>query len=152
VLALAATSRLRSIDRRTTAPAHLELLRGVDLLGALPLPTLEALAGSLIERSLPAGTDIVREGEAGDRYYVIAEGEVDVAGKRLGRGSGFGEIALLRDVPRTATVRAATDVTLLALEREPFVAAVTGHEPAKATADEVIAARLGAFDPGIVKL
>jgi MFS family permease len=152
VLALAATSRLRSIDRRTAAPAHLELLRGVDLLGALPARTLEALAGSLVERSLPAGTEIVREGEAGDRYYVIADGEVEVAGKRLGRGSGFGEIALLRDVPRTATVTAATDVTLLALDREPFVAAVTGHEPARATADEVIAARLGAFDPGIVKL
>ena len=100
----------------------------------------------------PAGPEIVREGEAGDRYYVIAEGEVDVAGTRLGRGSGFGEIALLRDVPRTATVTAATDVVLLALDREPFVAAVTGHEPAQATADEVIAARLGAFDPGIVKL
>ena len=152
VLAVAATTRLRSIDRRTAAPAHVELLRGVDLLAALPVATLEALAGFLIEQSLPAGTEIVRTGEVGDRYYVIADGEVDVAGKRLGRGSGFGEIALLRDVPRTATVTAATDVTLFALEREPFVAAVTGHEPAKATADEVIAARLGAFDPGIVKL
>jgi MFS family permease len=152
LLALVATGRLRSIDGRTAAPAHLELLRGIDLLGALPAATLESLAGSLIELSLPAGTEIVREGEAGDRYYVIAEGEVAVAGKQYGRGAGFGEIALLRDVPRTATVTAATDVSLLALEREEFVAAVTGHEPANATADEVIAARLGAFDPGIVKL
>lgn len=152
VLALAATVRLRSIDRRTAAPEHLELVRRIDLLGALPAATLESLAGSLVELSLPAGTEIVREGETGDRYYVIAAGEVEVAGKRLGRGSGFGEIALLRDVPRTATVTAATDVKLLALEREEFVAAVTGHEPAMATADEVIAARLGAFDPGIVKL
>lgn len=152
VLALVAATTLRSIDRRTAAPVHLELVRRIDLLGALPAATLESLAGSLIELSLPAGTEIVREGEAGDRYYVIAEGEVEVAGKRLGRGSGFGEIALLRDVPRTATVTAATDVKLLALEREEFVAAVTGHEPALATADEVIAARLGAFDPAIVKL
>lgn len=152
VLALAATGRLRSIDRRTGAPIHLELLRRIDLLSALPAATLESLAGSLIDVSLPAGAEVVREGDVGDRYYVVAEGEVEVAGKRLGRGSGFGEIALLRDMPRTATVTAATDVTLLALERDEFVAAVTGHEPAMATADELIAARLGAFDPAIVKL
>ena len=152
VLALAATRRLWSIDRRTSAPAHTELLRGIELLAPLPMATLEALAGSLAELSVPAGTVIVREGEVGDRYYVIAKGDVDVAGKRLGRGSGFGEIALLRDVPRTATVTAATDLTLYTLEREEFVAAVTGHEPAKATADEIIAARLGAFDPAIAKL
>jgi MFS family permease len=152
VLALAATRRLLSIDRRTSAPAHTELLRGIELLAPLPMATLEALAGSLAELSVPAGTVIVREGEGGDRYYVIAKGDVDVAGKRLGRGSGFGEIALLRDVPRTATVTAATDLTLYTLEREEFVAAVTGHEPAKATADEIIAARLGAFDPAIAKL
>ena len=152
VLALAATRRLLSIDRRTSAPAHTDLLRGIELLAPLPLATLEALAGSLTELTVPAGTAIVREGEVGDRYYVIAKGEVDVAGKRLGRGSGFGEIALLRDVPRTATVTSATGVTLYTLEREEFVAAVTGHEPAKATADEIIAARLGAFDPAIAKL
>ena len=152
VLALAATRRLLSIDRRTSAPAHTDLLRGIELLAPLPLATLEALAGSLTELTVPAGTAIVREGEVGDRYYVIAKGEVEVAGKRLGRGSGFGEIALLRDVPRTATVTSATGVTLYTLEREEFVAAVTGHEPAKATADEIIAARLGAFDPAIAKL
>jgi MFS family permease len=152
VLALTATRRLLSIDRRTSAPAHTELLRGIELLAPLPMATIEALAGSLAEQSVPAGTAIVREGEVGDRYYVIAKGEVEVAGRRLGRGSGFGEIALLRDVPRTATVTAATDVTLYTLEREEFVAAVTGHEPAKATADEIIAARLGAFDPAIAKL
>ncbi len=152
VLALAATGSLRSIDRRTAAPIHLELLRTIDLLGALPTATLESLAGSLIEIALPAGTEIVTEGEAGDRYYVVASGEASVEGKTLGRGSGFGEIALLRDVPRTATVTASSDVTLLALERDEFVAAVTGHEPAMATADELIAARLGSFDPGIAKL
>ncbi len=152
LLAIAATTRLRSIDARTAAPEHLGLLRANDLLGGLPATTLESLARSLVEVSVAAGTAVVREGEAGDRYYVIANGEVEVAGNRLGRGSGFGEIALLRDVPRTATVTAVTDVVLLSLEREPFVAAVTGHESAKATADEVIAARIGAFDPEIVKL
>ncbi len=152
VLALVAASSLRSIDRRTAAPAHLDLLRTIDLLSALPGATLESLARSLSETALPAGTVIVRAGEIGDRYYAIASGEVEVAGRTLGPGSGFGEIALLRDVPRTATVTAASDVTLLALERDEFVAAVTGHEPALATAEEVIAARLGSFDPGIAKL
>ena len=94
----------------------------------------------------------MREGEAGDRYYVIESGEVESPASGSAAAQAFGEIALLRDVPRTATVTAATDVTLLTLERDEFVAAVTGHEPAKATAEEVIAARLGSFDPGIVKL
>ena len=152
VLALVASAALLSIDRRTSAPVHLDLLRSIELLGALPAATLESLAGSLVEVSLPAGTEVIREGAIGDRYYVVAAGEVDVAGRTLGRGSGFGEIALLRDVPRTATVVATSDVTLLALERDEFVAAVTGHEPAMATADELIAARLGSFDPGIAKL
>ncbi len=152
VLALGAASSLRSIDRRTAAPAHLGLLRTIDLLSALPGATLESLARSLSEITLQAGTVIVREGETGDRYYVVSSGEVEVAGRTLGPGTGFGEIALLRDVPRTATVTAATDVTLLALERDEFVAAVTGHEPALATAEELIAARLGSFDPAIAKL
>jgi MFS family permease len=151
-LALVAGASLRSIDRRTAAPAHLDLLRTIDLLSALPGATLESLARSLSETVVPTGTAIVREGETGDRYYVISSGEVEVAGRRLGPGTGFGEIALLRDVPRTATVTAASDVTLLALERDEFVAAVTGHEPARATAEEVMAARLGSFDPGIAKL
>ncbi len=152
VLALVAATSLRSIDRRTAAPAHLGLLRTIDLLSALPGATLESLARSLTEIALKAGTVIVREGETGDRYYVVSSGEVEVAGRTLGPGTGFGEIALLRDVPRTATVTAVTDVTLLALERDEFVAAVTGHEPALATAEELIAARLGSFDPGIAKL
>ncbi len=80
---------------------------------------------------------------------MIDEGEVEIAGGRFGRGEGFGEIALLRDVPRTATVTAATDVTLHALERDEFIAAVTGHEPARAAADTVIAARLAGFGPTV---
>jgi CRP-like cAMP-binding protein len=78
-------------------------------------------------------------------FYVIGEGEVEVAGRTLGSGNSFGEIALLRDVPRTASVTAISDIMLYALERDVFVAAVTGHEPAHATAESLVAARLGAF-------
>jgi len=95
-----------------------------------------------------AGEAVFRQGDPGDRFYVIAEGEVMVApvgrpAVALGRGDSFGEIALLRDVPRTATVIARTDAVLLALERDVFIAAVTGHAPTAAAADAVIATHLG---------
>ena len=98
----------------------------------MPLMSLERLAASLTEVRLPAGATVIRVGEPGDRFYVIGEGQVGIEGKTFGPGSSFGEIALLRDVPRTATVTAVTDVVLLALEREEFLAAVTGHEQANA--------------------
>jgi MFS family permease len=145
VLALLTATTLRSIDRSALAPAHLADLRAVDIVKALPEATLERLASSLQEIRLPAGSVVIREGETGDLFYVIGEGEVEVAGRTLGAGDSFGEIALLRNVPRTATVTATTDVVLYTLERDIFVAAVTGHEPAHASAEAVVAARLGAF-------
>jgi hypothetical protein len=144
-LVLLTAASLRSLDHQAPAPAHVAELRAVDILEALPEATLERLALSLHEVRLPAGSTVIREGESGDRFYMIREGEVEVAGRTLGRGDSFGEIALLRDVPRTATVTAISNVVLYALERDLFVAAVTGHEPAHATAESVIAARLGTF-------
>ena len=144
-LVLVTAASLRSLDRRARAPAHVAELRAVDILGALPEATLERLAFSLQEMRLPAGSIVIREGEAGELFYVIGEGEVEVAGRTLGVGDSFGEIALLRDVPRTATVEATTDVVLHTLERDVFVAAITGHEPAHATAESVVAARLEGF-------
>ena len=116
------------------------------IFAALPPQTLEALALRLDRAAVPTGTVIIHEGDPGDRFYAIADGEVQVSrdGVNLatqGRGEGFGEIALLRDVPRTATVTAHTDVLLYTLEREPFVLAVTGHAPAAAAAEEVVLAR-----------
>ena len=86
----------------------------------------------------------------GDRFYVIDEGEVDVVadGRHIGsfgRGYGFGEIALLRDVPRTATVTARTPVKLYALERDAFLAAVTGHSASQEAADALIVSRMSSI-------
>jgi MFS family permease len=144
-LALVTGPRLRALDRTTAAPGATELLRGVPMLAALTEPVLERLAREAIRTNVLAGHPIVREGEEGDRFYVVEKGQVAILGRTFGPGEGFGEIALLRDVPRTATATAVTDVELVALEREPFVAAVTGHAPAAAAADTLVAARLGAL-------
>ena len=148
VLALLTRPRLRAIDREASAPEATELLRRVPLLAPLPESLLERLAREATPVHVPAGAPIVREGEIGDRFYVIRSGTVSILGRTFGPGNGFGEIALLRDVPRTATASAVTDVELVALEREPFVAAVTGHAPSAAAADTVVAARLGALSAG----
>jgi MFS family permease len=136
---------------------QLALLERVPLFRPLPLPTLEQLAGSLLPVHVAKGETVFREGEHGDRFYIVDSGEVVVSidGKpvnRLGRGGYFGEIALLRDVPRTATVTAETDTELQALERDEFIAAVTGHAPSADVADAVIASRLGGLRPGVASV
>ena len=147
VATILAARRLAAIDRTTAAPAHTALFRGVPLLGVLPEPVLEFLANSAVPSTAHAGDAIVTQGERGDRFYVIESGEVEILGRTFGAGEAFGEIALLRDVPRTATVTAVTDVELVTLEREVFVSAVTGHGPANASAEELVAERLGSFSP-----
>jgi MFS family permease len=145
LLAVLTRPRLRALDRETSAPDATELLRGVPMLAALPEAVLERLAHEAARATFPAGATVVREGDPGDRFYVVESGEVEILGRRFGAGEAFGEIALLKDVPRTATATAVTDVALVALEREPFVAAVTGHAPSAAAAETVIAARLGSL-------
>ena len=78
---------------------------------------------------------------------MLVEGKVEVSedGKpisSLDAGGYFGEIALLRDLPRTATVTARTPVVLYALDRDDFLAAVTGHAPSAQAAEDVVSARL----------
>ena len=109
---------------------------------------LEQLAARLTPVHASAGEEIIRVGDHGDRFYVVDKGEVEILvdgepPRREGAGSYFGEIALLRDVPRTATVRAATDVELFALDRDDFLPAVTGHAGSAQAADAVIGTRLG---------
>ena len=140
---------LRRLDAATVVPApELELLRAIPMFAPLPPLTLEQLASRLAPVQVAAGDDVFRRGEPGDRFYVIRTGEVAVQpdGRppvTLGRGASFGEIALLRDLPRTATVSARTDAELYALERDDFIAAVTGHAPSAEAAEAVITARLG---------
>jgi CRP-like cAMP-binding protein len=121
----------------------------------LPESTLEQLAHALEEVSAPAGEEIVRQGDRGDRFYLVKRGALDVyvhgaLVQSLEPGDSFGEIALLRDVPRTATVRARTDVVLYALDRRHFLAAVTGFGPSLSAAEGVIGMRLGTGRAGIV--
>ena len=147
-VALLALPRLLSIDRTTLAPAGIDLLLGIPMLAPLPERIIERLARSLVTVELKAGEAAVREGEEGDRFYIVERGTLAVSkgGERiaeLGRGDSFGEIALLRDVPRTATVTAATDVVLLALDRRHFIPAVTGHGDAHEAAELVISSRMG---------
>ena len=111
---------------------EIALLRSLPLFAELPAPALEGLAGALIPRDIPAGTDLIRQGELGDAYYAIASGHFEVwqdgcVIRECGRGDGVGEIALLRAIPRTATVTARTDGTVYELGREPFLTAVLGH-------------------------
>jgi len=138
--------RLRAIDRASRPPVELaELLRGVPMLAVLPEPVLESLVSSVERVAVAAGDQVITRGDEGDRFYVVASGSVEVQEARvtLGRGESFGEIALLRDVPRTATVVAAEPSELLALDRDTFIAAVTGHAPSRAAAESVVATRLG---------
>ena len=96
---------------------------------------------------LSAGAVLIRQGDPGDAYFAIAAGELDAEqdGRflgRYGRGEGVGEIALLRAVPRTATVTAHTAATAYRLDRDPFLTAVLGHAPTRRQADRIAAARL----------
>jgi hypothetical protein len=134
-----------------------ELLRAVEIFAPLDLPTLERLARALIPIEAPAGEVVISQGDAGDRYYVIAAGElvVSVDGapvRTLSAGEGFGEIALLRDVPRTSSVVAATPVALYALDREHFLDAVGGNPSSRRAADSLIDMRLGSFRAGLASV
>ena len=145
--ALARTSLL-AVDTAPVHPRELELLRTIPIFAPLPAPTLERLASRLLPVRAAAGERIIREGEHGDRFYVVVDGEIEISldsgpPRVEGPGSYFGEIALLRDVPRTATVSARTDVELYALEREDFLGAVTGHSASAEAADVVVGSRLG---------
>jgi MFS family permease len=148
LLVAAGVRRLWTIDHAANVPlVELSLLRRLPLFSPLPGPALETLARSLTPMSVAAGDVVIRQGETGDEFYAIADGELEVTRDgvtvaRLGRGEGFGEIALLHSVPRTATVTAAGDARLYALAKLPFLLAVTGHPAAGRAAQGVAETRL----------
>ena len=142
---------LRRIDAATTGGPHpdMELLRHVPFFATLPELAIERLARSAEHSDARDGEPVVKQGEAGERFYVVAAGELDVtvdgrAVTTLRTGDYFGEIALLRNVPRTATVQPRGDATLLVLDRDDFLTAVTGYAPSLSSAEAVVGLRLGA--------
>jgi MFS family permease len=138
--------RLREFEvGAPVAEDRYRLLRGNSIFAPLPLATLERLSHDLEPVEVPAGEDVIVQGEVGDRFFLIEAGGVEVFEdgvfrRNEGPGESFGEIALLHDVPRTATVRATEPTRLLSLEREHFLLGVTGHrrshQLARAVSDE----------------
>jgi hypothetical protein len=149
VAALVARPALSGIDRDFAPDTHrIELLRGIPIFSPLGPVALERLAKAMEPFRADAGSVVITQGEEGDRFYVIESGEVEVQedgrfARRQGPGDHFGEIALLRDVPRTATVTASSPVQALTLPRKEFLDAVTSDRSAGEAAEAVVAARLG---------
>jgi MFS family permease len=148
LVALAASARVWRIDANAEGPGpDFDLLRRVAIFAPLPQYVQEQLARHLIPVSAKPGDVVIREGDPGDRVYVIRSGRVAVSKRgrlvaELGPGDYVGEIALLRDVPRTATVTALDDADLLALERDVFLGAVTGAHPNRGHIDAEMDRRL----------
>ena len=140
--------RCLRLDEILRPPEGADLLRRIAIFAPLPQASIEALARRLVHESAAAGSPILREGESSDRFLVIQSGRVEVTadGQHLrfeGPGDFFGEIGLLRDVPRTATVTAVEDTELLSLAREPFLDAVRGTDESLTAADDIVTRRLG---------
>jgi MFS family permease len=148
LLVLLTLAQLRRIDDGAGVDEEvIAALRGVPFLAPLPLATLEYLGARVAPVELAAGTVLFRRGEEGDRFYILTSGTLAIElpeGVKHEDAPGYvGEIALLRDVPRTATIVAETGCELLALERADFLAVVSGHAGSTGVAQDVVAARLG---------
>ncbi|HEX6917253.1 MAG TPA: MFS transporter [Phycicoccus sp.] len=147
VPALLFLPRCLRLDATLRPPEGTELLRRIPIFAPMTPTAVEALARGLGRRHVAAGEAILREGQESDEFFVIESGQVEVtqAGAVLrheGPGEFFGEIGLLRDVPRTATVTALEDTELVTLAREDFLDAVRGTEESLAAANDVATRRL----------
>jgi MFS family permease len=154
VLALASSTRLRRLDHAVgVRDRDVALLQRVPMLRALPLPSIEQLARGLEPLTVPVGQTLFHQGDAGDVYFVIESGEAEVVGDgrvvaTLGPGEGFGEIALLREVRRTASIRARSELRLLALPSDRFLPVVMGYTPSATEASAGVDVLLDRWSPG----
>jgi MFS family permease len=146
LLTLVTYRRLAEIDRAVVPAPELKLIERVPMFAPLSVAAKERVAANLVPLSVQAGELVIRAGDTGDRFYIVGDGEldIDVKGRHTTAHEAdyFGEIALLRDVPRTATVKAIVDTELYALQRDDFLAAVTGHAAAHAAGEAVAEERL----------
>jgi MFS family permease len=132
IVAVTTWPRISRLEVETLVPEdRLRLLRRVPLFAPLSLSVLDRIAGAMSAVLAPAGQALMREGEPGDRYVVIESGSVEVSAagrplRTLGAGDGIGEIALLRDIPRTATVTTLEPTRVLELDAASFKAAMAG--------------------------
>jgi MFS family permease len=150
LIVLPTLGRLRVLDHRLGDNSTLELLRQVPLFAPLEAKSLERIARQMGRLEVAQGQTVIGEGEAGDRFYVVESGRTTASHDGVplssqGPGDPFGEIALLRDVPRTATVTADEDSVLLYLERDAFLEAVTGNGEVSSRADDLIARRIPTY-------
>lgn len=147
VLALAGR-RLHTIDAHADVPVvEIALLRSIPIFSSLGAAELEGLARRLSPLDLPAGQSVIEQGQRGESYYVIADGELEVTQSSVpinlvGRGDGIGEISLLASVPCTATVTALTPAHLLAMDAESFMEVVNRHPCSSGAAQRVMRERL----------
>jgi len=134
---------LRRIDHAAVVPERqLQLLTAIPMFAPLPHIDLERIGRQLDRIETPAGTELIRQGDVGDRFYVVDAGTFEIVrdGARIDtaeEGGYFGEIALLHDVPRTATVRAIADGAVWALDQEEFLATITGLPQAARAAHKI---------------
>ncbi len=147
LMTLALVPALRRLETRLAAPANLALIESVDIFAPLAPTQVESLARVATEIRFAAGDVLVRQGGQSDTFFVIQSGLVEVTqGERVlrreGPGEYFGEIGLLRDVPRTATITAVEDTVVQAIAREEFLQAVSGHGESRRTAESVANRRL----------
>ncbi len=145
--------RLTALDERLgVRDDEIDVLRNAPMLKLLPVPSIEHLASQLRHRTLPAGAVLFARGDPADGFYIIVEGQAEVIGdgaliRTVGPGESFGEIALMHDVPRTATIRALSNLDVFELQRDVFLDAIGGYSLSNDAAHAVVARHLANFTP-----
>ena len=145
--------RLIALDGRLgVRDDEIDVLRKAPMFGLLPVASIEHLASRLRRRMFPAGSVVFEQGDPASDFYIVVDGGAEVIGNgavlaTLGPGDSFGEIALMQDVPRTATIRAESDLSGFELDRDAFLDAIGGYSKSSDAAQAVVARHLANFTP-----